>query len=182
MSSIVFGIARPTVQLNVVDNLHNIERKDFSTPWIKLGRACGSTAQPSLRMFLKSFTPSRREMFSTLWNELDRVWGGTTSRWFDRCWQPALYHDKKIVQRCQMNWAVTGDVGERGPAINWKVFNRLHNIQTKRIFNTVKGTGMCLWEHGLAINSIVFEKLHTSQTKKWLNTVKWAGPCLREQN
>ena len=81
-----------------------------------------------------------------------------------------------------MSWAVTRDVGERGPAINLNGFKRVHNIRTKKFFNTVKGYGPCLGEHGPAIESNVFEKLHTIQTKTVLNTVKWAGPCLEEHD
>ena len=64
-----------------------------------------------------------------------------------------------------MSWAVTGDVGERGPAINLNGFKRVHNIQTKKVFNTVRGTGPCLGEQGPVIKSNVFEKLHTIQTR-----------------
>ena len=46
-----------------------------------------------------------------------------------------------------MSWAVTGDVGERGPAINLNVFTWLHNIQTNRFFNTVIRKVLCLGEH-----------------------------------
>ena len=79
-----------------------------------------------------------------------------------------------------MSWVVTGDVGERGPAIDLNVFEWLHNIQTKRFFNSVKRTGPCLREHGPAINLNVFEWLHNNQTKKFFNTVKGTGPCLGE--
>ena len=75
-------------------------------------------------------------------------------------------------QHHEMSWAVTGDVGERGPAINLNGFKRVHNIQTKRFFNTVKGTGPCLGEHGPAINSNVFEEFPTIQTRKLFDTVK----------
>ena len=71
---------------------------------------------------------------------------------------------------------------ERGPAINLNVFRWLHNIQTKKFFNTVKATGPCLGEHGPAISSNVFEKLHTIQMRRVFNTVKWAGPCLGEHD
>ena len=67
-------------------------------------------------------------------------------------------------------------------AINLIVFNWLYNIQTKKLFNTVKGTGPCLGEHGPAISSNVFEKLHTIQMRRVFNTVKWAGPCLEEHD
>ena len=77
-----------------------------------------------------------------------------------------------------MSWAVTGDVGERGPVLNMKVFTWLQNIHTSRIFNTVKGTGLCLGKHNPATSSNVFETLFTIQTKIFFNTVDWAGPCL----
>ena len=81
-----------------------------------------------------------------------------------------------------MNWAVTGDVGERGPTINLNVFRRLHNTQTKRFLNTVNRIGPCLKEHYPAKLSYVFDKFHAIRTKSWLNTVIWAGPCLREHD
>ena len=81
-----------------------------------------------------------------------------------------------------MSWAVTGDVGERGPAINLNAFEWLHNIQPKTFFNTVVGTGPCLKEHGPAIDLRVFEKLHNFQTKNLFKTVKWTGPCLGEHD
>ena len=77
-----------------------------------------------------------------------------------------------------MGWAVTGDVGERGPAINLNVFKWLHNIQSKKFCNTVNRIGPCLGKHDPAKVSNVFEKLHAIQTKRWLNAVIWAGPCL----
>ena len=61
-----------------------------------------------------------------------------------------------------MSRAVTGDVGERGPAINLNVFKWLHNIQTKQLFNFVKGTGLCLGENGPAVNLNVFEKFYNT--------------------
>ena len=73
------------------------------------------------------------------------------------------------------------DIGERGPAINLNVSKRLQNIQTKRFFNTVNRTGLCLGDHNLAISSNVFEKLHTIQKKRIFNTVKTTGPCLGDQ-
>ena len=154
--------------------------KSSSTPWTKLGRVSGSTAQPLVRVFLKSFVPSRWKKFSTPWNELGRVWGSTTIRSFERCWKYAQLQNQTILQRREMSWAVTGDVGERGPAINLSVFTWLHNIQRKKFINTVYKTGPCLGEHNPAISSIVFEKLHFIQTKKFLNTVKCPGPCLGE--
>ena len=77
-----------------------------------------------------------------------------------------------------MSWAVTGDVGERGPAINLNVFKWLHNIQSKKFCNTVNRIGPCLGKHDPAKISNVFEKLHAIQTKSWLNAVIWTGPCL----
>ena len=81
-----------------------------------------------------------------------------------------------------MRCAVTGDVGECGPAMNLSVFSWLHNIETKRFFNTVKGTGPCLVEHGPAINLTVFTWLQNTHTKKFFNTVNRTGPCLKEHN
>ena len=69
-----------------------------------------------------------------------------------------------------MKWAVTWDVGERGPAISLNGFKWLQIIQTKRFFNTVKNTGPCLNKNGPAENLIVFEKLHTIQANKSFNT------------
>ena len=63
-----------------------------------------------------------------------------------------------------MSWAVTGDNGERGPALNLIVFKLLHKIQTKK-FNTVKKFGPCLGEHGPALIWNVFEKFHINQTR-----------------
>ena len=82
----------------------------------------------------------------------------------------------------KMSWAVTRDVGERGPAINLNVFKWLHNIRTKGSFNTVKGTGPCLKKHGPAISSNIFEKLHTIEMKRFFKTVKLTGPCLRKHD
>ena len=87
-----------------------------------------------------------------------------------------------IPQRREKSWAVTGDVGERGPAINLNGSKLLQNIQTKKFFNTVKGTGPCLGEHSPAIDLSISEKLHTIQTGKCFNTVKWAGSCLGEHD
>ena len=81
-----------------------------------------------------------------------------------------------------MSWAVTGDVGERGRAINLNVFTWLHNFHTKRFFNTVKKTRACLGEHNPAITSNVFEKFHTIQIRRVFNTVKWPGLCLGEHD
>ena len=153
-------------------------RNGSLTPWNELGRVWGSTAQSSFRMFLKIFIPSRRKKFSTPWNALDRVWGSTTIRSFERCWKSAQQQNERILQRRKMSWTVTKDVGERGPAMNLIVFKWLHNIQTKRFFNTVNNFGLCLGKHGPAISSNSFEKLHTIQTKRFFHTVKWGGPCL----
>ena len=90
-----------------------------------------------------SYNPDEK-LSSTKRNELDRVWGSTTIRSFERCWKSAQHQNEMIFQRREMNWAVTKDVGERGPAINVKAFSWLHNKKTKKIFNTVKGTGPCL--------------------------------------
>ena len=73
-----------------------------------------------------------------------------------------------IFQRREMSWAVTGDVGERGPATNLNGFNRLHNIWTKKFFKTVKGTGPCLGEHGPAITLNYSEKLSYHPDEKML--------------
>ena len=81
-----------------------------------------------------------------------------------------------------MSWAVTRDVGERGPAMNLNVFTWLHNNHRKNIFNTVKETKPCLGEHGPAISSTVFEKLYTIQIRRVFNTVKWPGLCLGEHD
>ena len=48
-------------------------------------------------MFLKSFTPSGRKVDSTPWFELDRVWGSTTNRSFERCWKSAQHQKKKYL-------------------------------------------------------------------------------------
>ena len=133
-------------------------------------------------MFLKRFVQSIWKKSFTPWNQLDRVWGSTTIRSFERCWKFAQYQNEMILQHSKLSWAVTGDVGERGPAINLSVLNWLHNIPTKWFFNTVKGTEPCLWEHGPAISSIVFEKLHTIQMRKVFNTVNRARPCLGEHD
>ena len=108
--------------------------------------------------------------------------GSTTIRSFECCWKSAQHQNEMILQRRKMSWAVTKDVGERGPAINLNVFHWLHNIQTKKFFNSVKTTEPCLGEHGPAARSNVFEKLHTIQMKKVFDTMKRAGPCLREQD
>ena len=81
-----------------------------------------------------------------------------------------------------MSWAVRGDVGERGPTINFNVFEWLHNIQTKRFFNTVKGTGPCLGEHGPVLSLNVFEKHHPIQTKNFFHIVKYVRLCFREHH
>ena len=81
-----------------------------------------------------------------------------------------------------MSWVETEDVGERGPAENLNGFKRVHNIQTKRFFNTVKGTGPCLGEHGLGIKSNVSKGFHIIQTRNMFDTVKWAGSCLGEHD
>ena len=94
----------------------------------------------------------------------------------------AQLQNETILQRRDMSWAVTGDIGERGPAINLNVFTRLQNIHTKTFFITVKRIGPCFREHNPAISSNVFEKLHTIQTKRFFNTVKWAGPCLEKHD
>ena len=142
--------------------LHNNQtKKSFPTTWKKLGRVWGSSPQALTWSFLKSFIPSTQENALTLWKKLDRVWGSTTSRSFNRCWQSAQYHDENILQRREMSWAVTGDVGERGPAINLKLLKLLHNIWTKKVFQHREKTGPCLGEHGPAITLNVFKKLQT---------------------
>ena len=73
-----------------------------------------------------------------------------------------------------MSWAVTGDVGKRGSAINLNGFKPVHNIQTRKFFNTVQGIGPCFGEHGPAMKSNVFKKLHTIETRNMCDTVKWA--------
>ena len=51
--------ARPSHQLQCVWNgCITSRRKNFSTPWKELGRVWGSTTQPKIWMFIKSFTPS----------------------------------------------------------------------------------------------------------------------------
>ena len=94
----------------------------------------------------------------------------------------AQLQNETSLQRRKMSCAVTGDVGECGPAMSLNVFKSLHNIQTRGSINTVKDFGLYLGEHGSAICSNVFEKLHTIQTKKFLHTVKWTGPCLGEHD
>ena len=185
MSWIVFGRTRPAVYLNVVESLHNIKTNWFhkaaksAGPWQGM---LGSAAQPSTSMVLNGCITSRQKCFSTPWKELGRVWGSTTSRWFENCWHSAKLHDEKTLQCREMSCAVTGDFGKRGPAINLNGFKWLQIIQTKKFFNTVKRAGPCFGEHGPAINSIVIEKFYTIQTKKIIDTVKWAGSCLGEHD
>ena len=81
-----------------------------------------------------------------------------------------------------MSWAVTGDVGKCGPAMNLNVFTWLQNIQTKKFINTVKGIGSCSGENSLTIKSSVFENLRTIQMRRFFNTVKCPGPCLGEHD
>ena len=81
-----------------------------------------------------------------------------------------------------MNWILTRDVGERGPAKNLNVFTWLHITQTKRFFNTVKETRLCLKGESPAKSSNVFEKFHIIELKRFFKTVKWAGPCLGEHD
>ena len=153
------------------------KQKSSSTPWTELGRVWGSTAQQLVRMWLKSFILSRWDSFSTPWNDLDGVWGSTIIRLFERCWKSAQYQNETILQRRELSWAVTGDVGERGPAMNLMVYypDEIVLPHQERIW-AVFG------EHNPAIRSNVFEKLHTIQIKKVVHTVKWAGPCLGEHD
>ena len=82
--------ARPSHQLECFWNGCERSRRKISSTSIKeLGRVWGSTTQPKVWMFLKSFTPSGQKVDSTAWYELDRVWGSTTSRSFERCWKSA---------------------------------------------------------------------------------------------
>ena len=81
-----------------------------------------------------------------------------------------------------MSWAVTGDVGEPGLAINLNVFKSLHNIQSKKFCNTVNRLGPCFKKHDPAKISTLFEKFHALRTISWLNAVNWSGPCLGEHD
>ena len=94
----------------------------------------------------------------------------------------AQHQNETILQRRKMSWAVTEDVGERGPAINLNVFTWLHNIHAKKLFNTAKGARLCLGEHGPAISSTVFENFHIIQMRRVFNFVKWPGLCLGEHD
>ena len=115
--------ARPSHQLECFWNgCITLTPKGSVTPWIDMGRVWGSTIQANFRMFLKCFVPSGRKVDSTPWIKLDRVWGSTTSRSFELCWKSSQHQNEKNLWRHEMSWAVTGDVGERGPAINLKVF------------------------------------------------------------
>ena len=131
-------------------------------------------------MFLKRYISSRRKSFSTPWNEQDRVWGSTTIRSFERCWKSAQHPNEMIFRRCKMSWAVPGDVGERGPAINTNVFTRLQNIHTSRFFKTEKKLGR-VWGNTTQPQIRMFLKRFVpSRRKRFFNNVKWAGPCLGE--
>ena len=78
---------RPSHQLECFRNgCITTRRKGFSTSWMELGRVWGSTAQPTVCMFLKSFISSEQKIALTPWYKLNRIWGSTTSRSFERCW------------------------------------------------------------------------------------------------
>ena len=115
--------ARPSHQLECFRNgCITSRRKGSSTPWKELGFVWGSTIQFKFWMLLKRFTPFGRKVASTPWYKLDRVWGSTTSRSLEPCWKSAKHQNDTYVYRREMSWAVTKDVGERGPAINLNVF------------------------------------------------------------
>ena len=128
-------------------------------------------------MFLKSFIPSKWEESSTLWNDLDCVWGSTIIRSFERCWKSAQHQTKWFFNAAKWAGPWQGMLGSAAQPSTW-----MFNIQTKWFFNTVKRTGPCLGEHNQAMSSSVFEKLHAIQIKKVVNTVKWVGPCLGEHD
>ena len=73
-------------------------------------------------------------------------------------------------------------LGSSAQPWTWMFSKMLHNIQTKRFFNTVNRIGPCLGEHDPAKTSNVFEMLHAIRRKSWLNALIWAGPCLGEHD
>ena len=92
LSWTVFGEARPAVHLNAVESLHNIKKKTlfnavkWAGPWQGM---LGSAAQPSTWMFLSRLHNTQTKRFFNLVKKVDRVWGSTTSRSFERCWKSA---------------------------------------------------------------------------------------------
>ena len=144
------------------------------------GPCLGEHGQASSSNVFEKLHTIQRKSSLTPWTAFYRVWGSTTIRSFERCWMSAQHQNQTSLQNREMTWAVTGDVGERGPAINLNVFTWLQNIHTNRFFNTVNRTEPCLGEHNPAISSNVFKKLHFIQTKRFFNTAKCPGPCLGE--
>ena len=139
--------ARPSHQLECFRNgCITSRQKISSTPWKELGRVSGSTTQPKFWMFLKSFTPSRQKVDSTAWFELDRVWGSTTSRSFERCWKSAKHQKITEFNAAKSIGPWQGMLGSAAQPFIWMFSKRLHNIQTKKFFNTMEGTGPCMGE------------------------------------
>ena len=158
-------------------------QSDSSTPWKELGRVKKTVLEAAVtwNVFETLYIIQTKKFFNIVkW--AGPCLGNTNIHSFERCWKSAQHQNEKILRRCKMSWAVTEDVGERGPAINLNVFKWLQKIQTKWFFNAVKGTGPWNVEHGSANDINVFEKVLTIQTKKFFNTVIQAGPCLGEHD
>ena len=151
------GERGPAMNLSVFKWLQNIQTKRFFNTVKRTGPCLGEHGPAiNLNVFETLYT-IQKKMFSTPWKQLGCVWGNTTSRSFERCWKSAQHQNEKIPQRRKMSLAVTRDVGQRGPAINWKVFTWLHNIRRKSFSTPWKELGRVLGEHGPAISSNVFE-------------------------
>ena len=99
MSWIVFGEARPAVDLNVVDSLHNIKTKWFfnavkwAGPWQGM---LGSTAQPQTWMVLNScITSTRKKVVQPREKNWTVFWGAESSHKIECFWKASYHPDEK---------------------------------------------------------------------------------------
>ena len=141
MNRNVFGGARPSVHLYVVQSLHNNKTKWFFNAGIWAGPwqgMLGSAAQPSTWRCLIGCITSRRKCSSTPWKRLGRVWGARPSHKLDSFWVTSYNQEEKVLQHREMPWTVFG--GAR-PSVHLNVVESLHNIKTNWFLNAAKWAG-----------------------------------------
>ena len=141
MPWIVFGGARTSVQLKVVESLHNIKTKWFlnaakwAGPWQGM---LGSAVQPSTWMCLIGCITSDEKVLQ----HRERNWavygGARPSHEFQCLWIASYHPEEKSFQHRKMSRIVFG--GAR-PSVHLNVVECLHNNKTKWFFNAAKWAG-----------------------------------------
>ena len=94
----MLGSAAQPSTWKILKWLHNILTKKVlqhrERNWAVFG---GARPNLNFECFWKASRHPEKKVDSTPWIELDRVWGSTTSRSFERCWKSAHHQKKKCL-------------------------------------------------------------------------------------